>query len=294
MQADHRQGGQREGLVQGAQVTLVGGLAPRAHQQAEGDAGAGEEQRRPSGGTAGDPEEVGCDVHRSLDICRERRACIHDLDRAAVRHDHPAVGEPRRGPRRAREQRRLRVDLGAQSGGRDRGRLDHPGERRLPAAGVEQVMGGLSVGPDPAPAADSARGNGAVAQAELVDRLAAGRIADRDPTLLAGVPRRCGCLRSSRPRRPAGPRARPPRGRRRRPFAIPPLSISRPGDLLDRAGSLVDANLAPAPVRVRPRRRSTRRLERAGRPGGRRAPPSSLGSRPARARRGGSRRPAPR
>jgi hypothetical protein len=64
VQGDHRQGGQRERLVQGPVVALVRVLALRAHHQPKANAGAGEQQRCAAGGAAGDPEKVGGDVHR--------------------------------------------------------------------------------------------------------------------------------------------------------------------------------------------------------------------------------------
>src|SRR4051794_20234626 len=63
VQSDHRQRREGKRLVDRAEVALVRAAALGAHHQPYSDAGAGEQERGAAGGAAGDPEEVGGDVH---------------------------------------------------------------------------------------------------------------------------------------------------------------------------------------------------------------------------------------
>src|SRR3984885_7540956 len=75
---------------------------------------------------------------------------------AVVEHDHASVGEPRRRHTGAAEDCRLGSDLRDQRAGGGRGHLTPPGERGATVTWVEQVVGWLAVGCEPATPADAA------------------------------------------------------------------------------------------------------------------------------------------
>ena len=269
---------------------LFGAGALRAHHQPERDAGAGQQQRGAAGGPAGDPEEVGGDVHasRGLGLAGSAR---DDLDAAVVEDEDAAVRQPLAGALGPGEQRRLRVDLGQQGGGRQRGRLDDPGEGRLAGAG-SRMWWAAAVGARPRSggrcrwsprrrrcSASSCTGSPPKGSSTRTRRARPRAAADAD---VAAAVDRVG-RRVRRARRRRGRRADPWRCRRCR---------SRPRRPDDRARRLVDADQAPARGRAGGRGRGDR--SPASRPGeGQVAAPrrATRGSRPARCRRAGSRRP---
>ena len=182
------------------------------------DAGAGQQQRGSAGGPAGDPEQVRSDVHEATANCLSGRSAATTSTLAVVVDDDAAMGQPLGGTLGPGEQRRLRVDLGEQGGGGEGGRLDDAGEGRLAAARGRGCGGRRRHRRRPSSAGRcrSSPRRRRAASAHARGRRRKGR--RPAPCAPGRRSRRCGCRRSSRPRRSGVRAGRRRRGRRPGPW----------------------------------------------------------------------------
>ena len=127
VEGDHRQRGQRERLVDRAEVALVGAWRRSSSSSARARRWRWREQRRAAGGPAGDPEEVRARRSRAPAPRRSAGLAAIDLDARRPRGRARRRGEAAR--RRARARRAARTWRRPRRGRRSaRGRS--PGRRR--------------------------------------------------------------------------------------------------------------------------------------------------------------------